>query len=101
MWGITNPLPANQVNPQSIYTDVLTGQPTASPTASNGASNGTAVQTFNEVFVGDSISPRISVGIGVNWNSPFGPFRLDFARVLKKVDGDDPKTFTFNVGTQF
>jgi len=56
---------------------------------------------FREVFLGDSASPRISIGIGVNWNSPFGPFRIDLARVLKKVDGDDTKTFSFNVGTQF
>lgn len=101
VWGIANPLPANLVNPQRIYTDVLTGRPTSSPTASNGASNGDPTQTFNEVYVGNSPAPRVSVGIGVNWNSPFGPFRLDFAKVLKKVDGDDPKTFTFNVGTQF
>ncbi|MCX7283006.1 MAG: outer membrane protein assembly factor BamA [Novosphingobium sp.] len=101
LWGITNPLAANLVNPQRIYTDRLTGRPTASPTASDGTSNGDPVQIFNETFVGDSPAPRISVGIGVNWNSPFGPFRLDFARVLKKVNGDDPKTFTFNVGTQF
>lgn len=101
VWGITNPLPANLVNPQNIYTDAVTGQQTASPTASNGVSNGPAIRTYNEVFVGNSPSPRIAVGVGVNWNSPFGPFRLDFARVLKKVDGDDPKTFTFNVGTQF
>lgn len=56
---------------------------------------------FEEVFLGDSPSPRISVGIGVNWNSPFGPFRIDLARVLKKQPGDDTKTFSFNVGTQF
>lgn len=101
LWGIANPLQPNLVNPQRIYTDRLTGQPTSSPTASDGSSNGDPIQTFNEVFVGNSPSPRVSVGIGVNWNSPFGPFRLDFAKVLKKVDGDDPKTFTFNVGTQF
>jgi outer membrane protein insertion porin family len=41
------------------------------------------------------------VGIGVNWNSPFGPFRIDFAHVLSKVDGDETKKFTFSVGTQF
>ncbi|SMQ73856.1 Beta-barrel assembly machine subunit BamA [Altererythrobacter xiamenensis] len=56
---------------------------------------------IREVFLGDSASPRISVGIGVNWNSPFGPFRIDFAHVLKKEPGDDTKKFTFNVGTQF
>jgi len=43
----------------------------------------------------------VSIGIGVNWNSPFGPFRIDLAHVLKKQPGDDTKTFSFNVGTQF
>jgi len=56
---------------------------------------------FREFFVGDTYKPRVSIGIGVNWNSPFGPFRLDFAKTLLKQEGDDPKTFTFNVGTQF
>ena len=56
---------------------------------------------FKEFFLGDSPKPRIAVGIGVNWNSPFGPFRIDFAKVLMKQPGDDTKSFTFNVGTQF
>ena len=37
---------------------------------------------FREVFLGDSPSPRLSIGFGVNWNSPFGPFRIDIARAL-------------------
>ncbi len=56
---------------------------------------------YREVFVGDTAAPRISAGIGVNWNSPFGPFRIDFAQIIKKEVGDDTKTFSFNVGTQF
>ena len=56
---------------------------------------------FTERFFGDSPKPRVSVGIGVNWNSPFGPFRIDVARALLKEPGDDTKLFTFNVGTQF
>jgi len=56
---------------------------------------------FREFFVGDSYKPRVAIGFGFNWNSPFGPFRLDFAKTLLKQPGDDPKTFTFNVGTQF
>ncbi|PZT84613.1 MAG: outer membrane protein assembly factor BamA, partial [Citromicrobium sp.] len=56
---------------------------------------------YREVFYGDSASPRISVGVGVNWNSPFGPFRIDLTHVLKKQEGDDTKTISFNVGTQF
>ncbi len=56
---------------------------------------------FKEVFYGSSAKPRISVGIGVNWNSPFGPLRIDVAKALVTQPGDDPKLITFNVGTQF
>lgn len=62
---------------------------------------GSTIPPFQERFVGNSPKPRISVGVGVNWNSPFGPFRIDFAHALTKVEGDDTKSFTFNVGTQF
>ncbi|WP_067732816.1 outer membrane protein assembly factor BamA [Novosphingobium naphthalenivorans] len=60
-----------------------------------------STQYFTERFVGDTWKPRLAVGFGVNWNSPFGPFRIDISKVLFKQDGDDTKTFTFNVGTQF
>jgi outer membrane protein insertion porin family len=61
----------------------------------------TPVLQFQERFLGDTWKPRLSVGFGVNWNSPFGPFRIDIARALLKEPGDDTKLFTFNVGTQF
>jgi len=56
---------------------------------------------FKEFYRGDSIKPRLSVGIGVNWVSPFGPLRIDIAKALLKQDGDETKFFSFNVGTQF
>ena len=56
---------------------------------------------FKEFFLGDSAKPRVSVGVGVNWVSPFGPLRLDLAKALIKQEGDDTKLFQFNVGTQF
>jgi outer membrane protein insertion porin family len=56
---------------------------------------------FVERYLGDSAKPRLSVGFGVNWNSPFGPFRIDIAKALMKADGDDTKLLTFNVGTAF
>ena len=46
-------------------------------------------------------SRALSIGIGVNWVSPFGPLRLDLAKALIKQKGDDTKFFSFNVGTQF
>ncbi|MGE4323445.1 MAG: outer membrane protein assembly factor BamA [Sphingobium sp.] len=56
---------------------------------------------FEEVYLGNTLKPRLSVGFGVNWNSPFGPFRIDIAKALLKEPGDDAKLITFNVGTQF
>ena len=54
-----------------------------------------------ESFLGNSAKPRLSVGAGVNWNSPFGPLRIDLAYALLRDKGDDTKIVTFNVGTQF
>jgi len=56
---------------------------------------------FRERFVGNSAKPRLSIGVGVNWVSPFGPLRIDLAKALMKQEGDDTKLFSFNVGTQF
>ena len=77
---------------------------TTDPVDANGNDNRREIvpnSNIREVFVGDSPSPRIAVGIGVNWNSPFGPFRIDLAHIIRKVEGDDDKTLQFNVGTQF
>ena len=61
----------------------------------------TASPGFQELFLGNSPKPRLSVGVGVNWNSPFGPLRIDIAKALLKQEGDEIKLFSFNVGTQF
>ncbi|HYD06450.1 MAG TPA: outer membrane protein assembly factor BamA, partial [Reyranella sp.] len=85
----------------SIVTNPTNPNPPACLTNAMNTALGTTIPPFQEVFLGDTWKPRISIGIGVNWNSPFGPFRIDFAHVLKKYEGDDTKRFTFNVGTQF
>ncbi len=56
---------------------------------------------FKEFFSGNSPKPRLSIGVGVNWQSPFGPLRIDIAKALLKQEGDQTKLFSFNVGTQF
>ncbi|MBV7256580.1 outer membrane protein assembly factor BamA [Pacificimonas sp. WHA3] len=56
---------------------------------------------FREQFFGDSPKPRVSIGIGASWNSPFGPFRFDIAKALLSEPGDDTQLFQFNVGTSF
>ena len=69
------------------------------PTGSNLIA--TQLPPFAEQYLGDTPKPRVSVGFGVNWNSPFGPFRIDIARAIVKSEGDDTKLLTFNVGTAF
>lgn len=88
---------------QLLYNCVTTtGTVAQTTTATNpDGSARTPVLVYQERFLGDSWKPRLSVGFGVNWNSPFGPFRIDIARALLKEPGDDTKLFTFNVGTQF
>lgn len=74
--------------------------PVGSCTAANTAI-GNTIQPFREFYFNSTPKPRLSVGVGFNWNSPFGPFRIDFAKTLLKQDGDNTKSFSFNVGTQF
>jgi outer membrane protein insertion porin family len=62
----------------------------------------TNVAAFDKARIsGDTPKPRVAVGIGVSWNSPFGPFRIDLTRALRKDPADETETFQFNVGTSF
>ncbi len=127
LWGVTSPV--LQDNPNGIQQiDPTTGQPlfsttiddagnpildandrpvrvlTTTPVDANGNPNRREIlpnSNIRETFLGDSPSPRIAVGLGVNWNSPFGPFRIDLAQIVRSVEGDDEKVLQFNVGTQF
>jgi outer membrane protein insertion porin family len=85
-------------NPQG---QVIGSTVTTNPKAPDGTDNQPNGNPFIEEFYGDSPSPRLAVGLGVNWNSPFGPFRINVAYPLLKQEGDDTQLFSFNVGTQF
>lgn len=51
--------------------------------------------------VDDSSSPRVTVGAGISWNSPLGPFVVDFGFPLIEEDFDKTEIFRFSVGTRF
>ncbi len=89
------------VSATSTVTNAINPMPPSCLTSNANTALGQTIGPFTEEFLGDSVKPRLSIGIGVNWNSPFGPFRIDFAKTLLKQPGDDIKSFTFNVGTQF
>lgn len=51
--------------------------------------------------VQDDLSLRMSAGVTVSWDSPFGPVRFDFANVFIKEDYDRTESFRFSAGTSF
>ncbi|MDO7842692.1 outer membrane protein assembly factor BamA [Sphingomonas immobilis] len=98
-------VPTTDASNPGLTTTCVVGYSSAIGGACAGSSTNIAVTNstapFLEQFLGDSASPRLSVGAGVNWNSPFGPLRIDVAYAFLKQPGDDSKLITFNVGTQF
>ncbi|HWK39895.1 MAG TPA: BamA/TamA family outer membrane protein, partial [Hyphomicrobium sp.] len=44
---------------------------------------------------------RSSVGASLMWQSPVGPIRMDFAKVLSKQSYDDEQFFRFGAATKF
>ena len=87
-------------NPQSEQ--LIPGDPAADQCSDFGSGAAFIAGTgFKEFFLGNSAKPRLSVGVGVNWVSPFGPLRIDIAKALLTQEGDETKLFSFNVGTQF
>jgi len=49
----------------------------------------------------DVSTPRVSAGVGVSWDSPFGPVRVDLGFPVIKKSFDKTELFRFNFGTRF
>ena len=60
----------------------------------------TSIDTSSTNYYDDN-STRLSSGLGVLWQSPFGPIRLDYSFAILKESYDKTETFSFNVGTLF
>ena len=52
-------------------------------------------------IAGDDLSPRIGIGVGVSWKSPFGLINVDVAAPVKKQEYDQTQVFRFGFGTNF
>lgn len=46
-------------------------------------------------------APRVTAGISVNWNSPFGPIQIDLSEALVVEEYDRPQNFRFSAGGRF
>ncbi|HAQ36635.1 MAG: outer membrane protein assembly factor BamA [Maricaulis sp.] len=52
-------------------------------------------------FTVDDLSPRVSAGVSVFWDSPFGPIRFDIAEAIVNEDYDRTEFFRFSTRTGF
>ncbi len=57
--------------------------------------------TGETLNAGDTSAIRASVGVGLIWNSPFGPLRFDYSVPLAKQSYDRVQEFRFGGGTKF
>jgi outer membrane protein insertion porin family len=48
-------------------------------------------------LTGDSAAPRVSTGVGIAWDSPLGPLRLDYAVPLVKQASDKTQPLSFGL----
>ncbi|WP_299715306.1 outer membrane protein assembly factor BamA [Tardiphaga sp.] len=61
----------------------------------------TSVGTCNGMTYDDGNIVRSSVGVGLIWQSPFGPLRFDYAVPITKGQYDRVQQFKFGGGTSF
>ena len=83
-----------EVGTVGLLDDIFLGD-TDDPTVANSNNDLTGF------FVEDSLSPRVTVGASVYWESPFGPIRFDFTRPIVEQEIDDIETFQFTTSTRF
>jgi outer membrane protein insertion porin family len=55
---------------------------------------------INKCYYDDG-SPRMSVGVGVSWKSPFGLINIDLGIPVMKQPYDQTQIFKFGFGTRF
>lgn len=102
-----NGVPLFQVNSLGVDLD---GDGLVDPTivqgriSGQGEPNPNAGLDFNSGFVSpiqDDFSFRLTAGVTVSWNSPFGPIRFDIAEVFIREFFDETESFRFSAGTSF
>ena len=49
----------------------------------------------------ESNTPRLGVGVGISWKTPFGLINIDLTPLVLKQPGDQTQIFRFGFGTRF
>jgi outer membrane protein insertion porin family len=93
---VPTPLPESTGVRASLFVDVGTlGGLDANQINNLELGNGQFIRTVSEH------SLRASAGLSVDWRSPFGPVRLDFAYPIQFEDYDKRESFRFSTSRQF
>jgi outer membrane protein insertion porin family len=79
----------------------LTGRVFTDVGSSFGVDQSTIVFNGQTSTVDSSTAPRLAVGFGLTWKSPFGPVRVDVAVPVIKEQFDKSQFFRFGFGTRF
>jgi outer membrane protein insertion porin family len=49
----------------------------------------------------NDFAPRVTAGLSINWNSPFGPIQIDISEAIVAEEYDRPQSFRFSAGGRF
>lgn len=62
---------------------------------------GALSQSSSGPTVRDDATPRVGIGVGISWRSPFGLINVDLAQAVAKQSFDETQVFRFGFGTRF
>lgn len=65
------------------------------------ADAGLMFDPINTTDIVDDDTIRASVGVGILWDSPMGPLRMDFAYALQEENYDQTQLFSFGASSKF
>ena len=51
--------------------------------------------------LGDTGSLRAAIGVGILWESPFGPLSLNYARPISSENFDETEFISFGIGSSY
>jgi outer membrane protein insertion porin family len=66
-----------------------------------GAAWGLSTKEVPSDPIEDSANPRVAIGTGITWLSPFGPLGVDIGYPIIKEDFDQTELLRVNFGTRF
>ncbi len=81
--------------------DVSTSLFTDFGVVGNADQESVGVGVFQLVDARTDLAPRVTAGLSIYWQSPFGPVRIDLSQAILKEDYDKTEAFRFSAGTRF